>query len=331
MVTLPPGFAGRILAAHIWACVVAISKRRMPSFLRNRAILAGSGRTYRVLLSTAASMAGRNKTTKIEVEEGEPGIFDYLDYRAFLKDYYLHKKSRGLSYRSISKRVGLKSTNYFKLVIEGKRNLSDEMARQFAAALIDADAGRDFFVELVRFAQSRTPAQKDDAYKKLSGFRQYRAARPLELAHAEYHSNWFYPVIRELVSSPAFREDPAWLGKALLECGLLVRSKSGRLKQAEPLVTTGAEARFLHIANYHRMMMQMATEALFSVPQAERDISALTLCVRAEGLARIKHRLQAFRRELLELSAQEQRGDTVLQINFQVFPLTHALGREPRS
>jgi uncharacterized protein (TIGR02147 family) len=292
-------------------------------------------------------MAGRNKTTKIEVEEGEPGIFDYLDYRAFLKDYYLHKKSRGLSYRSISKRVGLKSTNYFKLVIEGKRNLSDEMARQFAAALIDADAGRDFFVELVRFAQSRTPAQKDDAYKKLSGFRQYRAARPLELAHAEYHSNWFYPVIRELVSSPAFREDPAWLGKALrpqvaahevtraiavlLECGLLVRSKSGRLKQAEPLVTTGAEARFLHIANYHRMMMQMATEALFSVPQAERDISALTLCVRAEGLARIKHRLQAFRRELLELSAQEQRGDTVLQINFQVFPLTHALGREPRS
>ncbi|HVJ15402.1 MAG TPA: TIGR02147 family protein [Polyangiaceae bacterium] len=292
-------------------------------------------------------MVARTRAAKTESEEPEPSVFDYLDYRAFLNDYYLHKKSRGLSYRSISKRVGLKSTNYFKLVMEGKRNLSDEMARQFAAALIDGDPGRDFFVELVRFAQSRTPAQKDGAYKKLSGFRQYRAARPLELAHAEYHSSWYCPVIRELVSSPWFREDPAWLGKmlrpqvaahevaraiaVLLETGLLVRNKSGRLKQAEPLVTTGAEARFLHIANYHRMMMQMATEALLNVPQAERDISALTLCVRAEGLARVKHRLQAFRRELLELSAQEQRGDTVLQINFQVFPLTRAVSKEPKT
>lgn len=52
-----------------------------------------------------------------------PDVFEYLDYRAFLRDYYAERKqSRGLSFRSFSKRAGLGSPNYLKLVMEGARS-----------------------------------------------------------------------------------------------------------------------------------------------------------------------------------------------------------------
>src|SRR6478609_3677893 len=66
---------------------------------------------------------------------GDPvHIFSYLDYRHFLRDLYAQKKAseRGFSHRAFSKRAGLSSTNYLHLVMQGKRNLSPEMAASFA-------------------------------------------------------------------------------------------------------------------------------------------------------------------------------------------------------
>jgi uncharacterized protein (TIGR02147 family) len=70
------------------------------------------------------------------------------------------------------------------------------------------------------------------------------------------------------------------------------------------------------------MMMQRAAEAMEQIPAPERDISALTLCLGEGGLARLKQRLQHFRRELLELSALEEDPRDVVQLNFQLFPLS---------
>ena len=41
-----------------------------------------------------------------------------------------------------------------------------------------------------------------------------------------------------------------------------------------------------------------------------------------EGLARIKRRIQKFRGELLALSEQDPQPEQVVQINFQLFPLS---------
>jgi uncharacterized protein (TIGR02147 family) len=87
-------------------------------------------------------------------------------------------------------------------------------------------------------------------------------------------------------------------------------------------VTTGAEAQFFHIAVYHQTMMRLAAESIDRFPQRDRDISALTLCLDPEGLREVKQRLRAFRRELLELSEVARKPRQVVQINFQLFPLS---------
>ncbi|HWA78597.1 MAG TPA: TIGR02147 family protein [Polyangiaceae bacterium] len=272
--------------------------------------------------------------------EAPLAVYAYLDYRAFLRDHYAAKKesSRAFSYRSFSKRAGVSSPNYLKLVIDGKRSLSPKMAERFAyACALDPDATR-YFVHLVAFNQAKTSSERAEYYDKLAGFQSYRQAHKLEIAHAAYYSDWYMPAIRELVASASFREDPEWIAdqlipkiaplqarralEILMDLGLLVRNASGHLVQSDPLLSTGPETRGLHIAAFHRAMTQRAIESIDLVPAGERDISSLTLCLGRGGLRALKERLQRFRRELLELSALETDPEQVVQLNFQLFPLS---------
>lgn len=278
-----------------------------------------------------------------------PNVFDYLDYRAFLRDHYVFQKGRGrgFSYRAFSRRAGLRSPNYLKLVIDGDRNLSGEMSGRFASACgLDGEAAT-YFIDLVAFNQATSANERNASYERLTTFKRYRQAHRLEMAHAAYHSTWYLPAIRELAARKDFEADPAWIASRLrpaiavadarraldqlFELGLLVTSARGDVKQGEPLVTTGAETTSLHIGNYHRMMMERAAAAIDDVPAAQRDISSLTLCMGADGLRRLKERIARFRRELLELSELETDPREVVQVNFQLFPLTDCARVEDES
>jgi len=274
-------------------------------------------------------------------------VFAYLDYRAFLRDHYLERKAKGrsFSYRAFSRRAGLRSPNYLKLVIDGDRNLTVSMASSFAKACGLEGDRISYFQDLVAFNHAKTVAERDAAYARLTGFRRYRAIHRLELRHGAYHATWYLPAIRELASRSDFRADARWIARTLVpaitaaqatralktlhELGLLVRDKAGRVKPGEAaLVSTGAEAQDLHIAKYHLSMLERAGESMDLFGSAERDISSLTLCLGADGLARVKQRIQRFRRELLELSELEDDPEQVVQINFQAFPLSRRRDQE---
>jgi uncharacterized protein (TIGR02147 family) len=272
-------------------------------------------------------------------------VHAYLDYRAFLRDFYVAKKAKNktFSYRSFSRRAGVSSPNYLKLVIDGQRNLSGRMAGRFAQACGLDEEGSRYFVQLVAFNQADNAAEKAKYYGKLTGFQRYRQAHKLDIAHAAYYGAWYMPAIRELAAWKEFREDPAWIAEQLIpkitpleaargvevlvELGLLVRNDEGRLIQADALLSTGPETRGLHIAAFHRAMTARAIESIDLVPAQDRDISSLTLCLSRGGLRQFKERLQRVRRELLELSALEEDPEQVVQINFQLFPLSRGPDR----
>jgi uncharacterized protein (TIGR02147 family) len=265
-------------------------------------------------------------------------VFAFLDYRAYLRSFYTLGRKHRLSYRAFARRAELRSPNYLKLVIDGQRNLSREMAPRFATACgLSGEAAR-YFNELVALEHATTLETRNAHYQRLLGFRRCRKLQKLEVAQEAYHSHWYLPAIRELVARPDFREDPAWIAglldppvrpaevkhalDVLLELGLLKRDPTGKLVQSTASVTTGAETASLHVANYHAAMMAHATRALDRVAAEDRDISALTLLVSAAGMQRIKQAVQRFRRELLLLAEEDAEPKRVVQLNFQLFPLT---------
>jgi uncharacterized protein (TIGR02147 family) len=225
-----------------------------------------------------------------------------------------------------------------KFVMEGERNLTPEMANQFAKACGLSDHETDYFCELVAFNQARDARERDRCHQRLARFREYRKIHKLDAAQAAYHSTWYLPAIRELAARADFRNDPKWIANmlqpkitaaqaqkaiaTLQELGLLAADADDRLRQATPLVTTGAGPLGHHIVNYHRTMLERAADALDSVPREEREVSSLTLCVSQEVLLDLKERIREFRRELLRLAELEGQPERVVQINFQLFPLS---------
>ncbi len=278
-------------------------------------------------------------------------VFRYLDYRAFLGAVYQAQKERGLSYRAFAKRAQVGAPNYLKLVIEGERNLSPELAERFATAAGLTDEAAQYFCCLVRFCQAKGAAERAAEHEHLLAFKRYRDAHRLDASHADYHRAWYVPAIRELVTSSDFVEDARWIARkllppiktqeaksalrTLLKLGLLARDAQGKLVQTSAIVSTGAETQGVHIARYHAEMMARAVAAIDVVPSGERDVSSLTVCVSDAGLLRLKRRMQELRRELLALAQAEPAHERtrVAQLNMQLFPLSQgtASARQTRA
>ncbi len=271
------------------------------------------------------------------------GVFHYLDYRHYLRDYYeSQKKKRGnlFSYRSFMKQAGLSSPNFLKLVIEGKRNLGEDGIASFSKALKHNPEEARYFEQLVYYNQSTTEGERQEWYVQLSNSKRFRDIQQLEKDCYAYYSRWYYVALRELVLLPEFKEDPEWIAKkiyppisagdakeglALLQkLGLLVRNKKGCLEQANLNITTSREVKSLSLSAFHRQMILRAADSIERTPSDQRDISSLTVALSKEKFLEAKRRIQEFRRELNVLLSDPKASpaEAVYQLNFQIFNLS---------
>jgi uncharacterized protein (TIGR02147 family) len=271
------------------------------------------------------------------------GVFAYTNYREFLAAYCSAAKRAeyGFSYRVFSKRAGCTSTNFPCLVIKGKRNLSAERALGFAAACRLSRSETAYFCELVRFNQAHGAREKEEAYGRMTQFAQFRRVQKLSEAQASYFSEWYVPVIRELAARADFQAEPAWIAaelvpaitraqarralEVLLELGLLERV-GDRVRRTHELVTSGGPTgeHRQQLAAYHRTMLNRASEAIDLIPREEREIASLTLCVSQTKLLELKQQLRDFRQQLLQTAEVGAEAERVVQISFQLFPLSKA-------
>lgn len=271
----------------------------------------------------------------------ERQVFEYLDYRRFLADYYAHKKRQeyGFSYRVFARRAQCRSTNFPCLVIRGKRNLSRDMAMRFAEACELCDNAAAYFIDLVAFNQARTQREKEHWCSCLSRFKQFKRVHRITENQATYFGEWYIPATRELAARADFRADPKWIAsalepsitvsqartalKTLAALGFLREAADGTVCRDQNLVSSGGPLGH-HLVNYHRTMLERASAAIESIPRDEREIASLTLCVSEQRLREIKQQLRSFRRELLQTAEQDDTPERVVQINFQLFPLSRS-------
>lgn len=265
-------------------------------------------------------------------------IFGYEDYRAYLKDVYTARKDRGLSHRGLARRAGLSSPSFLKAVMDGRKNLASETAKRVAAALGLAGDSAAYFCALVALSQTADPAERRRIRATMARLRRYQDVQALAQASDAYHRHWYLPAIRELSLTSTFRADPTWIARVLTpkilareakqslatleQLGLLRPDEMGVLRAVHQQVDTGLEPNSDQIANFHRAMIGRAMQALSDVRRPQRDISSITLTVDAEGLSALKQRIQDIRRELLDEFDAGKSGVQVIQVNFQLFPLS---------
>jgi uncharacterized protein (TIGR02147 family) len=266
-------------------------------------------------------------------------IFEYTDYRAYLKAIFEDKKKSDpkFSHRWLAQRLELSTSNFIMLVMQGKRNLNQSLCFRLSEVLKHTRKEAEYFQSMVNFMQAGTGKEKDLYFNRIAALRKNVNVSKIEENQYEYYSNWYNPVIRELVTQPDFDGDPAKLAKVLLptitptqakrSIQLLlklgfIKKQGKRYVQSAPLIATGPEVNSLAVLNFHRNMGNLAMEALDRIPKKERNITSSTLHVTKTEFEVICKKIEDFRKELLVLADSCKQGERVYQINFQAFPVS---------
>jgi len=276
-------------------------------------------------------------------------IFEYDDFRKYLKDFYAFKKAlkENFSFRMLSRLAGFSSPNFFKLVADGKRNLSSESIQRLIKVLKLKKREAVFFETLVLFNQAKSAQEKSRYFESLQRFKSYRAAHQLQDEQMSYYSHWYIVAIRELVQCPQFQNSPEWIARALTPAistkqaegamrvleslQLIKKNKSGKFVSTDKVVATSREVHSLAVSQFHSQMMDRATEAMQNIPAHLCDLTSVTLAVEESKLESLKQRISEMRKELLaRFDAEGTKRERVYQMNFQLFPLSENINLSHR-
>jgi uncharacterized protein (TIGR02147 family) len=268
-------------------------------------------------------------------------LFQYLDYRHYLKDYYDQKKqtNTSFSHRVFANKAGLNSPSLMVMIMKGERNLTAKSMPGFFKALGLSNREQKYFETLVSFNQANKPEAKKYYYEQLLPIYKKEHGQQLKADQYEYLSKWHHPVIREMIALPNFRENCTWISRRLknmisateakrtlqllLELGLVSRNENGRLIQVDVSLATPSVVKNLAALQYHQQMLRLAHHSLTQDPGHKREISGLTASLSVEQYQKLKQYIIEFQNKLVcEFTTPQGSDPQVYQFNFQLFPIT---------
>ncbi len=116
--------------------------------------------------------------------------------------------------------------------------------------------------------------------------------------------------------------------KLLVELGYIKKRSDGTYKMMSTNITTGPQIRSVAVSNYHNEMLNLASQSIERFTAAERNITSQTLSLSDESIKIAVEKLNELRKELFILAEEDKKANRVMQINFQIFPLSSGFDRE---
>ncbi|MDB5106040.1 MAG: hypothetical protein JWP91_3729 [Fibrobacteres bacterium] len=275
-------------------------------------------------------------------------IFDYTDYRRYLREYYAWAKSnqRGFSHRAFMAKTGMSGPNYFKRVMDGVHNLTDNSIPKFAAALDLTESEGNYFKYLVYFNQAGTLEEKDRFFGILMDLKTPHAHYVLEKAQYDYYKDWYNIAIREMLSFFPYKDNAKDMAKRLAPAvppkkvkkaielleglGLIEKAEDGSYRAASKFILTDPDVQSLFIPKIHQSMTRLAADAITRFPKDERYFSSSTVSLSERTYKEIIEVIRATRKEVLRKVGEDQEPERVYHLNMQLFPLTAAAPKKKR-
>jgi uncharacterized protein (TIGR02147 family) len=237
--------------------------------------------------------------------------------------------------------AGSSSPNFLRLIESRKLNIQPSGIHALSHSLKLTAKERAYLEYMVAFDHAKTHDEKDRYFRLILSTRDYKMIKTLDKGQYELFSHWYFPVIRELITSASYPDDPAWIGGkivpvvstakvkkavAILESlGLIRRKENGTWEQTQRVVSTPSEVLSIAVTTYHKGVIALAAEAIERFKADERDIRSVTLGVSQTGFTEVKRRMEAFWKELLSYADTQKTSDRIYQINMQVFPVSESM------
>lgn len=268
-------------------------------------------------------------------------IYNYTDYRAFLKDYIKAQKTL-IPHYSLglwSRKMGISSTSVLVNVLTGKRNPGPSLQKKIIGHFNFDQAEIEYFKDLVKLSKMTSdPRLALGMMEKMKRQNNQDDLKVLNESAYTTTTKLSYQTLIAMVQLPEFKEDAEWIAKKmdlqmsaseiqtalqdLINFGVLVRNEQGQLKVAAKKVKASQ-------ALPENAQLQLQTEVLETAKMSlrthaltERDFSARCLNIREENLPMLKEYIKEFQDKIAELFEESTSSSKVYLVNVNLMPLT---------
>lgn len=267
--------------------------------------------------------------------------YEYLDFRSLLSDFVeiKNKKSKGrFSYRHFAQKCGFKSPNYVRLIVQDKRNVSNDAALRLSKAMQLNTKETDFFLSLIGFNQAKDAESKSVFFNKIASYKEFKKVHGLTRDQYIYFSKWYNVAIREMVNISGFRMDYDWISQnlvpsvpikevkesldLLIRLNLIEKNDQQQWKQTHQHVETSSLVSSSFLYNFHQEMIFLSKQSLQQSAKT-RKVSAVTMAISQEEFDEINKLMDQFQKNIQKLlTKKSSKPDRVCQFNQQLFTLT---------
>lgn len=266
-------------------------------------------------------------------------IFTFVDYRAFLREFYVSRKAtdRRFSHRFIMEKVGASSPSWFNDLVKGRINLTGTYLYRLTKLLGLSPAEETYFESLVFYDQAGSLEEKNHYLEKILSAKGLKMD-VLTKEKFEFYGSWFHAVIRELLTFADFKGDYAALARKLnppirkeqamrsvellLALDLIRKEVGGSFKPTSANIIKDPRFKAMHLANFLRTFMELGMQSLDRFEKESRDVSTVTMSLSREGFEAVREEIKTSRQRIVGIAEREKKPTAVYQMNVQFFPTT---------
>lgn len=272
--------------------------------------------------------------------EKKLNIFDYSDYRKFLRDFNDMKKrvNPSWSFGLWASKLGLNSISSITMILNGQRHAGKKIQASLIKYFQFNSKEAYYFEELVKIAKS----SKDDPSLTILLLEQnddLKTLRDENTEQVDLFFNWKAHCIKELTQIKDFRPDGEWIQKRTN--GLIKKDEANKLLSAllknkfleqnnidgkETLVAVTSihptkEVTMDSAKAYHKGLMDNSYEAI-NINKEKRALHSSTLSLLKTDIPKAKEMIREFQMKFSD-EIEQNPADEVYQLNIQFFPLSN--------
>lgn len=271
--------------------------------------------------------------------KNKPQIYAFLDYREYLKALYTFKKSteKSFSFAKWALRGNFKSRSFLRLVMMGKRNLTNDSLTKVLNILDLNKTQSHYFSLLVQYNQSSSYQSREYFFKKLMSI---RGSKENKIVQNTYHylANFQSPRVQLLLNRKTIRKDIKSLShflnisesktkdilENLKELGL-AKETLGHWDAIETVIDIEDDYGNLALQSFHKKSLEEAISAIEMDP-TKRNFQAAILSLDTESFESLKKETHEFLGLLIEKYKHEKpKTEKIYQININLIPVSEDL------
>ncbi|MGL1936556.1 MAG: TIGR02147 family protein [Fibrobacterales bacterium] len=262
-------------------------------------------------------------------------LFDYNDYREYLRDFYSDKKSKNgyISYRMMGGSLDVAGPYLIKLFkLQG--HLKDEAASKIVALCKLKGKEADYMEALFHFSKAKKEVDIERWYEAMQMIRGVDALT-LKTGQYEFYSKWYYSAVWALlrikgmgslkkiggIFTPKISDTEVKESLSLLQTLNLITDTDGEWETTAQHLVAGDLKKGV-IKKYHASMIELGKESVQRFSGEERTVRGITLAIDDECYRDIQEILDDTFKKIRARVNDVEDANRVVQANIQLFPLT---------